>query len=184
MASSEFLAFVDRCQVAVGRDRDVAAVLSDAPRLPNLAEQLLIEGLVGRLREALAARTAAPASSAHALLARRAVRWLNQHHTEELTATALASALGVSRWHLARVLKEQTRHGIRWHLNEARIDHAERLIRTSPLSLKEIAAGAGFPSASALSRHFHLHRGLAPSTLRQSVAGRLGRWPPDRKTRR
>jgi transcriptional regulator GlxA family with amidase domain len=184
MASSEFLAFVDRCQIAVGRDRDVAAVLNDPPHLPNLAEQLVIEGLVGRLREALVARTAVTASSAHALLARRAVRWLKQHHTEALTAGGLASALGVSRWHLARVLKEQTRHGIRWHLNEARIDHAERLIRTSPLSLKEIAARAGFRSASELSRHFHLHRGLAPSALRQSVVGRLSGWPPDRKTRR
>src|SRR3954465_5390345 len=127
MASREFLAFVDRCQVAVGTREcaaegtgtpPVAAVLSDVPRLRDVTEQLVLEGLVTRLRDALAARrgpkvpaTPEPAAAAarHACLVRRAVSWLEQHHTEALTADRLAGALGVSRWHLARVLKTHTR---------------------------------------------------------------------------
>ncbi len=183
MASREFLAFVDRCQIAVGRQewaaeagaRTVAAVLGDVPRLPDVTEQLVLEGLVTRLRDALAARRgpnlrAAPETAAvaarHAALARRAVSWLDQHHTEPLTADRLAAALGVSRWHLARVLTTHTRHGVRWHLGEARIAHAERLMRTSEFSLKEIAARVGFANASELSRRFVASRGITPSACR------------------
>jgi AraC-like DNA-binding protein len=184
MASREFLAFVDRCQIAVGTRacpaeeggaRTVTAVLSDVPRLADVTEQLVLEGLVTRLRNALAARPgshvpvareSSAAVSRHAALARRAVSWLEQHHTEALTADRLASALGVSRWHLARVLTTHTRHGVRWHLGQARIAHAERLMRTSELSLKEIAARVGFANGSALSRHFVASRGITPSACR------------------
>jgi transcriptional regulator GlxA family with amidase domain len=174
MASREFLAFVDRCQIALGT-RTVGAVLSEMPRLTDVTEQLVLEGLVTRLRGALAARPGpavpgAPGTAAvaarHAALARRAVSWLEQHHTEPLTADRLASALGVSRWHLARVLTSHTRHGVRWHLGQARIAHAERLMRTSDLSLKEIAARVGFANASELSRHFVASRGITPSAWR------------------
>jgi len=181
MASREFLAFVDRCQIAVGTracaaeeagTRYVSAVLSEVPRLADVTEQLVLEGLVTRLRDGLAARPwpaareTAAAAARHAALARRAVTWLDQHHTEAPTAARLASALGVSRWHLARVLTTHTRHGVRWHLAQARIAHAERLMRTSELSLKEIAARAGFASASALSRRFVASRGITPSACR------------------
>jgi transcriptional regulator GlxA family with amidase domain len=174
--SREFLAFVDRCQAAVGVaacDPAIASVLFDAPQLPNVTEQLVAEALLDRLRRGLATRRvpdpplAAPASPRHAHLARRALLWIDQHHTEPATAARLAAAIGVSRCHLARVVKQQTRHGVRWHFGEARTRHAERLIRESELSLKEIAARAGFRSASDLSRQFHHHRGVAPSRLLQ-----------------
>jgi transcriptional regulator GlxA family with amidase domain len=173
--SREFLAFVDRCQAAVGVlecGTAIASVLSDPPQLLNVTEQLLAEALLDRLRRGLASRArvpdppiAAPAAVRHTQLARRALLWIDQHHIEAVTATRLADAIGVSRGHLARVLQQQTRHGVRWHLGEARTLHAERLIRESELSLKEIAARAGFRSASDLSRQFHQHRGVAPSRV-------------------
>jgi len=177
-ASREFLAFVDRCQVAVGDarwdagSRSFDALLSQAPLMPTVTEQLLAEALVGRLKDGIAAhagpadaRASATAPARRAHLVRRALIWIDRHHTEAVTAAQLASAIGVSRCHLARVLTNETRHGVRWHLAEARTRHAERLIRESQLSLKEIAARAGFCSASDLSRQFHHRRGLAPSTL-------------------
>ena len=82
------------------------------------------------------------------------------------TVADLAARVGVSRWHLGRVIKRQTGHGIRWHMVNARVLEAERLIVGSALSLKEIAARVGFNSAAEFSRQFHARRGIAPSALR------------------
>jgi AraC-like DNA-binding protein len=108
------------------------------------------------------------AAAAHSHLAGAALQWIEAGHAlGSLNATQLAKALGGSRWPLGRIVTEYTGRGIRWHVAYARLLHAERLIDRSDLSLKEIAALAGFNSAAEFTRQFHTRRGVVPSAVKR-----------------
>jgi AraC-like DNA-binding protein len=85
----------------------------------------------------------------------------------KLTLGAVAAAVGVSRWHLSRLLKVSTGLGFRRLLAELRVSHARSLLRKTPLSIKEIAARTGYEHVSNLDRHFRLCSGTTPRRYRE-----------------
>lgn len=78
-----------------------------------------------------------------------------------LTLTFCASRAEVSPWHLSRMLTTHTGAGFETHLHLTRIYHARRLLRSTWLSVKEIAAEVGYNQTRSLDRHF---RGMCHST--------------------
>lgn len=78
-----------------------------------------------------------------------------------------ARSASVSRWHLSHVLKERTGYGFVWHLRRRRVDAAQSMLLTSPLSIKEIAFATGYRGATQLCRDFRLLCGTSPATFRR-----------------
>lgn len=85
----------------------------------------------------------------------------------KLTLGVVAAAVGVSRWHLSRLLKVGTGLGFRRLLAELRVSQARNLLRLTPLSIKEIAARTGYEHVSNLDRHFRLYSGTTPRRYRE-----------------
>ena len=93
-----------------------------------------------------------------------ALQFIDAHYSEpRLTLGAVATHVGLSRFHLARRLTTQTGHGFRVHLHRARIREAERLLRGTSLSVKEVAATVGYNDTTQLCRHFRQFRGTSPA---------------------
>lgn len=96
-----------------------------------------------------------------------AIRAIDERYGDTtLNVRSLAGELGLSTEHLCRVLKRQTGVTFVELLRRSRIDAARRLLITTTMSMKEIAARVGFSSASHFARDFRKVCGAAPSAYR------------------
>lgn len=181
-------AFVDRCRVvatelpaleSAGRFDALTAVLRQVPsdcRSPaaratvvamvaELAGRVLSGADSGARPEAAAVAGCIPAGChphvehALALLARRAT-------DPAITLQIVADAVGVSRWHLSRLLRSWTGLSFLGLLAALRIREAKRLLIESSLSVKEVAARCGYEHVSHFDRQFRRQCGMTPGTYR------------------
>ncbi len=98
----------------------------------------------------------------HAALERR-------YSTPSLTAADVAPELGISMWHLARLLRTHTGIPFRSHLRQVRMRHAARLLRTTEESIKSVGISTGYLSPSEFHRHFRLTYDASPSDYRRGA---------------
>ena len=88
-----------------------------------------------------------------------------------LSRQAIARLVGVSPRHLDRLFAARLDTGFLETYRHMRLDHAQRLLEQSPMSVSEIAFATGFSSASHFSRAFQRRFGISPKGARkQSVA--------------
>jgi AraC-like DNA-binding protein len=85
-----------------------------------------------------------------------------------LTLGTVASAVGLSRWHLAHILQRQTGMSFREHVCGARIALAKTLLRRRALSVKEVAYTVGL-SVRQFDRTFKAHEGRTPLEWRDRL---------------
>ncbi len=115
------------------------------------------------------ARESAGADTLHPHV-RTAIAIVLERSTDpKLTLDTVAQAVGVSRWHLSRLLKRGTGTGFRALLASIRVSQVRRLLRKTPLSIKEIAARTGYEHVSNLDRHFRQYSGTTPRHYRALV---------------
>lgn len=86
-----------------------------------------------------------------------------------MRARAPRAGTGVSLAYLSRLFKASGVPGVAATLRRVRLDDARRLLRTSPLSIKEVAHAAGFRSVKQFERAFRHAHGRAPSEWRRQV---------------
>lgn len=104
----------------------------------------------------------------------------------------VASTLGVTRFHISRLLRKETGIGFVGHVRRFRLDKAAMLLATTSWSVKEIAAQLGFHHAGDLTRNFRQQYGEPPTTWRlmhvRTLARRKSRMAkvtePRRRSRR
>lgn len=89
---------------------------------------------------------------------------------QDLSLAALARRARMSSSCFSRWFREQT--GITPHafVVEARVAHAKELLRTSELSLLDVALAVGFSSQSCLNVTFRRRAGMTPVEYRQQVS--------------
>lgn len=83
-----------------------------------------------------------------------------------LTLVVLARKCRRSPWHLSRTLSRFDGLGFATRLHLIRTSEARRLLSTSQLTVKEIAAAVGYSSAKHLCRHFRRRFSVTPSEAR------------------
>lgn len=93
--------------------------------------------------------------------------YIEQHYSEPLTVALLADMAGLSRFHFSRLFKELSGRTVMEFVNETRLDQADHLLRSSRLTVSEIALATGFGDIYYFSRLFKKHRKVAPSALRK-----------------
>jgi AraC family transcriptional regulator len=108
----------------------------------------------------------------------RAVRYIHEHHAQDIGLRDIAEAGRLSSFHLARVFKRNMGMAPHQYLVQVRVQSAHSLLSMSAekRSLAEVAAAAGFSDQSHLTRHFKRAFGVTPGQLLS--AGRdVGRAP-------
>lgn len=84
-----------------------------------------------------------------------------------VTVADLAGALNLSSSHLRNVFKESAGVTLGRYIQNYRINRAMALLKTSPLSIAEVAEEAGFGSPQAFSRIFKKEAGSSPRSYRK-----------------
>jgi transcriptional regulator GlxA family with amidase domain len=85
---------------------------------------------------------------------------------EQVTASSLARAAGLSRSRLYDLFKREMATSPARYLRTLRLERARELLKTSCLSVNEIAAVVGFTDVSHFVRDFKRAYGATPSEFR------------------
>jgi AraC-like DNA-binding protein len=89
-----------------------------------------------------------------------------KHADPSLTIDTLARLIGITPQHVCRVLKRERGLTFADVLRDVRVREAQRLLRESSCSMKEIAFRVGFRHASQFTRAFASSCGVPPSEFR------------------
>lgn len=102
----------------------------------------------------------------------RAIHYAREHLKEELDVDALARVAGLSRHHFSRLFAASEGMGPGEYLARLRLRQAVRLLQTTDMAIKNIAADCGFSDANYFSKAFRKAYGLSPQSLRSRAADR------------
>jgi len=114
------------------------------------------------------AARAAESSSTAGRIADRALNYLREHLSEPVTNEDVARALNFHSYYLNRVVRQQTGQSLHQHLLSCRLNHAQRLLLNTGLSIEAVAAQSGFQSAAHFSVRFRRFYGVSPSIYRKT----------------
>ncbi len=85
----------------------------------------------------------------------------------DLTIIDLSANLGLSERYVAQFFKEQTGESFPKYLTQLRMDSASRLLKTTDLTIDEIARQVGYYSSHVFRRAFKRSMGISPSVYRE-----------------
>lgn len=100
-------------------------------------------------------------------ITKRFKQQLRQHFRSVKRPAAFASSLNLSVGHLNDTVKAVTGFSVTCLIQQEAIREAQRLLRYSDLSVKEIAQALGFDDAQYFSRLFRKVAGVAPATFKK-----------------
>lgn len=100
-------------------------------------------------------------------LVRRALQYMQQHFTEELTLGSVAKEIGCNASYLSRILNADHGLGFTGFLDAFRFSNAETLLRNTDLPVGEIAAGCGIGSVRSFNRKFQTRYHKTPTQFRR-----------------
>jgi transcriptional regulator GlxA family with amidase domain len=161
------LAFVDACQIFVGRqdaktDESVSAVCEMLTRVL----QRVASGSAGAPARQTLARPPANRPTTNFRVP-RVLSYLEGAFADPTIRLASAARhVDVTPSHLDRLLKEHTGQTFLQQLRRIRMRHAEHLLLTTTLSIKETAYASGYTSAGSFDRDFGRAHGCAPRVWR------------------
>lgn len=96
----------------------------------------------------------------------KALWFIETHFTQELALDDIASASGVSRFHMSRVFGIATGYSILRYVRGRRLTEAARTLAGGAPDILAVALDVGYSSHEAFTRAFHEQFGLTPEALR------------------
>ena len=150
------------------------------PNTTDLVEALLVRLLIGLNRtiseeedNTLKAGEALNTASQKEIVD-RVEAYMQRNLHQNLSRQDLGEVVHLSPTHLARIFHQTTGKTLTGRLREMRIQHAQRLLLDSTLSIGEIGFQVGYSSFSHFSKAFKDLTGVSPSEYRRHK-GRTGR---------
>lgn len=137
---------------------------SDSFGAKAMADTLLIQFIILINRISSSAPKSPP--SVHDIKIERALSYINENLTSELTVDMIAEQVYLSKYHFMRLFKESVGSTVHQYIRQKRLLYAARLIREGINA--NIAAGeAGFSDYSAFHRAFKDSFGISPGELKK-----------------
>lgn len=97
----------------------------------------------------------------------RCCDYIELHMEEPLTIQQLAEQTGYTDYYLSRKFKRETNSGIKDYILFVRVERAKLLLRTTKLSVQEIAEKLQFCSSSYFAKKFQKVTGMSPQQWRE-----------------
>lgn len=127
----------------------------------------LIFSLLSLENRAIAARSHRPGVLPPIVL-RRVQHYIEEHLAENIRLEALASVAGVSRFHFLRQFRQTIGETPHAYLTQRRLARACDLLRSSDLSVTDIAARCGFEDPSHFAERFRRSHLVSPREYRRA----------------
>lgn len=105
----------------------------------------------------------------NSFIVKNAVKYIEEHYSENLTLQEAAEHIYVSRWHLSKLLNKHVGHGFSEIVNLVRIHHAKELLEERSLRVIDVAEMVGFVNVSHFSRVFKKIVGVSPNEYRNQI---------------
>lgn len=102
------------------------------------------------------------------LVMRKAVDYIQEHYSEQITLNDVAEHVYVSTSYLSRMFKKELGKNFVDYLNGLRIEKAKELLVDPRYKTYEVAEIVGIPDAHYFSRLFKKYEGLSPTEYRDS----------------
>ena len=99
---------------------------------------------------------------------RKAIIFLRAHFTEKVDVNQLAQSVGLSRRGLEYLFRGKLECSPHEEIIRLRFEQAKLLLRTTQMTIDEVAETAGFNTGHYLCNMFKQHIGTAPSTYREN----------------
>lgn len=100
------------------------------------------------------------------LVLRKAIDYINEHYTEQITLNDVAENVYVSSYYISRMFKKELGKNFVDYLNGLRMEKAKELLKDPKYKTYEIAELVGIPDAHYFSRLFKKHEGVTPTEYR------------------
>ncbi len=99
-----------------------------------------------------------------------ALRFIEKnYHQPSLGLKDISQAAGLSVWHLSRIFNAEMKMGFREYLKNIRLQHARKLLNSSSMEIKAIAASVGYTHLSDFYHHFKSKCGTSPRMFRRNM---------------
>lgn len=121
---------------------------------------------VTKLRERLRGRISGGSRRPHTAV-RQAIELIDRQPDKVLTIREIADRIGVHRDHLNRLIRREMKETAGAYLRRRRMERARALLQTTEDSVKAIAAGLGFCSASHFCYAFRRYWGIPATVCRK-----------------
>ena len=98
----------------------------------------------------------------------RAVTYVTEHFTQNISLHTAAITLGISRFDVSRLFSSSIKIGFVKYVNFLRIAYAKELLETTNTSVLDIALKCGYESLRTFNRTFKSYAGTTPLKYRMS----------------
>jgi len=94
--------------------------------------------------------------------------YIDTHFKDSLSLDILSNEFDINRFRLSRIFSERLKISFTHYVNSRRLEYAKRLLRSTKLSIIQIALESGFSSSRTFYREFSNHYGLTPKEYQKS----------------
>jgi AraC family transcriptional activator of pobA len=95
--------------------------------------------------------------------------YIEEHFADRITLSQVATMVHLSPYHFCKTFKKLTGLTLIQYINLQRIYEAEKLLRTTTLTITEIAEQVGCGSINSFSKIFKQYKGYSPKSVRQAM---------------
>jgi AraC family transcriptional regulator len=163
------------CDVAVER---LATALEDANPVADAAGRLYADSICDAIVARLLARAVEHTPQAPRRVAplpkwrlRRALDFIEANLAQPIGLADVAASAGLTRMHFAAQFRSTTGYSPHAYLLRRRIEHAQMLLRSSALSVLDVALSSGFGSHAHFTTVFGRMVGESPNSWRTRMRG-------------
>lgn len=146
------------------------SILSDVNSLPELNREIIMRGYLnaffGELLNMLPQHIYRTDDS---LSMKAIIQYCSQNFTRDLSLSVLEEELHLSKYYISHLFSSKL--GIRFndYINSLRISDACRYLRTTSMSVTDIAVTSGFGTLRTFNRAFRKKMNISPSTYRKNI---------------
>lgn len=97
----------------------------------------------------------------------KAINYIKNHYSEQISLNTLAELLEVSEGHLSRMFQKKVGMNFTQYLMKVRMDMAVQLLQNQNLKIYEVAMRVGYPNADQFSRMFKKVMGKSPKEFQK-----------------
>lgn len=99
----------------------------------------------------------------------QAIDYIQAHLSQDVSLEAIATEVGMSRYHFARLFKQSTGQTPHRYVSQCRVKQAKRLLTEESLSIAEISQRLGFVNQHQFAAFFRKQLGISPTQYRRRL---------------